>query len=216
MPTIVDYLGRLNRKERYHLVSFASGGTGFRLCERFRTTLLVATGLTVPEDAFVAMDYHLNWIYASCILGSDDRTDLVRDNPLVHWRTDDLRIVQGNQQDVDLIVAFNEGKKTHLILIEAKGVLSFTNDELRSKAVRLAAIFGDSGGSLRNVEPHFVIVSPKEPKRLVVTDWPEWMRRFKWAKLPIEGAFLKVTRCDKVGIPDADGVFWTTKPEVHG
>jgi hypothetical protein len=216
MPTIVDYLGRLNRKERYHLISCALGSPGFRLCEAFRTKLSEATELTVPEDAFVAMDYHLNWIYASCILASDDRTDMARDNPIVHWRNDDLQIVQGNQEDIDLIVAFNKGKNTHLILIEAKGVLSFRNDQLRSKAVRLAAMFGDSGGNLPNVVPHFVIVSPKESKKLDVSDWPKWMRRFKWAKLPIEGDFLKVTRCDKVRLPDADGAFWTTKHEAWG
>src|SRR4051812_23440982 len=61
----LEYLRRLNRKERFFLVGMALGNPSFELAPAFRDLIGGALGLKIPHDSFVAMDYHLDWIYAS-------------------------------------------------------------------------------------------------------------------------------------------------------
>ncbi|MBI4301278.1 MAG: hypothetical protein HY664_01570 [Chloroflexi bacterium] len=64
MLEIIANLRLFNRKERFFLVGMALGNPKFKLIEQFRNQLNDKLGLFVPEDAFAAMDYHLDWIYA--------------------------------------------------------------------------------------------------------------------------------------------------------
>ena len=63
MIHLIELLESFNRKERYFLIRQAVGG--FKLSDEFRRELGNATGLAIPQDAFAAMDYHLDWLTAA-------------------------------------------------------------------------------------------------------------------------------------------------------
>ena len=92
-----DILRSFNLKERYYLIGTALGNR-FRLSWEFIDTLNSALGVNIPGDAFAAMDYHLDWIYASLVLASLDGQAMVFPN------TD--RSVTGTQEDVDFLIAY--------------------------------------------------------------------------------------------------------------
>ena len=59
------------------------------------------------------MDYHLDWIHAGLFLsGSTNQLNKVHENS--------GPIVTANQEDIDLLVAFEDSGVTHLLMIEAK------------------------------------------------------------------------------------------------
>ncbi|MDE2668487.1 MAG: hypothetical protein OXI51_02405 [Chloroflexota bacterium] len=62
MATLIEHLESFNRKERFILLKEALGEGTFRLDAGFRDTLGAAVDVTIPPNAFVAMDYHLDWI----------------------------------------------------------------------------------------------------------------------------------------------------------
>ena len=177
-------------------------GEVFCLNSRFSDELVDTLDLGwIPYDAFVAMDYHLDWIQMALYWADNSRSSggIVRNNDLVC----------GNQEDVDLIVAFEDGdtRKTHLIMIEAKADTGWSNEQLRSKASRLARIFNDD--ARRYVTPHFVLMSPDESDRIETDGWPSWMKAEgespAWLKLALPDGLLKVTRCDEGGKDSAGG-----------
>lgn len=220
MPSnpFIDYLRRFNRKERFYLLGWALGNPQLALSDDFRKELSSIVGLAVPErDCFVAMDYHFNWIYAAACLSSPGA---VHDDPpiCVNPELDDgsgLRVIQGNQEDIDLVVAFPVGKQSHLLLIEAKGVTSWANKALDSKATRLRSIFGDSGRQFAHIQPQFVMASPLESRGLQPETWPSWMRgdKIAWLKMSVPDNLLIVSRCDKSGKVTKSGDHWRTRKE---
>lgn len=193
-----------NRKERFFLLGWALGNREFRLDPAFRGELSLALNLDVSGDAFVAMDYHLDWIYASAFLSATD------DAAPVHSNSEGL--ITANQEDIDLVVAFDDGDGGHLIMVEAKGVTGWTNRQATSKARRLKAIFGLRGDMWPDIRPHFAIVSPKEPRGLDCSGWPGWMKRGDglpyWIKMEIRGGLLRVTRCHDTGKVSREGRYW--------
>src|SRR5690606_21627895 len=96
---LIKRLVELNSKERFFLVAYALGNPGFQLGDKFREDLSAAIKVPVPEDAFCAMDYHLDWIHAAIESHNMD-SDLAN-----VWENHD-GCVEGNQEDVDLLVAF--------------------------------------------------------------------------------------------------------------
>ena len=89
MTSVVKYLKRFNRKERFLLVGWALGNDEFRLGEEFRVALNDELGLNVPAgDCFVAMDYHLDWLYASLLLGTKGGETESDENPRIVERRD--------------------------------------------------------------------------------------------------------------------------------
>jgi hypothetical protein len=68
---LIERLASLNRKERYYVVAWALGNSQFSLCSDFREQLSSAVGLPIPADAYVAMDYHLDWLYAALYLSAE-------------------------------------------------------------------------------------------------------------------------------------------------
>ena len=197
-------LRSLNRKERFFLVGWALGNREFRLSSAFRRELSSSLDLDVPAESFVAMDYHLDWIYASAFLAATGDTNAV------HPNKDGL--VSGSQEDMDLVVAFSAGETAHLIMMEAKGVTAWTNKQATSKARRLEAIFGQRGNTWPHIRPHFVIVSPREPQSLECSSWSGWMKREDgrphWMRMEIPSGLLRVTKCEESGKVSREGRYW--------
>ena len=65
MTSLMELLESFNRKERFFLIGDALGNRTFQLSTDFRARLSKAFGIEPPSSAFVAMDYHLDWIHAS-------------------------------------------------------------------------------------------------------------------------------------------------------
>lgn len=206
---VIDYLKRFNRKERFILLSHVLGqqaGEAFRLNPEFRKALACKLGLAIPGDAFVAMDYHLDWIQMALHLADQRAEDVGAIVP------NDNRLISAKPTDVDLLVAFvEEGTlNTRLLLIEAKADTSWTNKQLEPKANRLSDVFGKTTYGGEVVKPHLVLMSPRESVGIKTEGWPPWMMAegndtVHWLELPLRDDLLKVTRCDREGRSNKDG-----------
>lgn len=204
----IDYLRILNRKERFHLLLGVLGKTTFCLADHFRTELesclsdSLNGALSIPSHAFAAMDFHLDWIAMALHLATKGPQSARRSRfPVDRISNDGLFL--GTQQDVDLLVAFRNGRTVHLVMIEAKGDTGWRNDQLNAKAERLGQIFSDEYPRAEPIAPHFVLMSPARPKFLTKKGWPSWMMRNGeplWLPLPLPDDLVKVTRYD----PDPD------------
>lgn len=201
MTSLIEYLESFNRKERFFLIGEALGNSKFRLSDDFRSRLSETFRVLVPSDAFVAMDYHLDWIHTSLYLAGPG----VREEA-VHLNTN--AITSGNQEDTDLIVAFEGKDTTHLMLIEAKAETGWTNKQMTSKAKRLEKIFGTDGKKYPNAKPYFCLMSPRLPQQLNSNKWPPWMTNSEgepiWLCLTVPEGRRKVTRCDDEGKSSAE------------
>ncbi|MCX8042892.1 MAG: hypothetical protein N3B18_02055 [Desulfobacterota bacterium] len=93
--------------------------------------------LKIPKAVFAAIDYHLDWLYASLKIAASNDTATVFPNR--------KGMIKAHQEDVDFLIAYEANDVYHLILIEAKGVTGLTNKQMTSKANRLRDIFGDDG-----------------------------------------------------------------------
>ena len=168
----IDYLRLLNRKERFHLLREALGKTTFRLAECFRARLQCCLsdslrgGTSIPPDAFVAMDYHLDWIGMALRLSPPTNRRRARPDPFPLKRIANDGLVSGTQQDVDLLVAFPDDATMHLVMIEAKGDTDWSNNQLDEKAERLDWIFSVERPWSDSISPHFLLMSPTRPTSL--------------------------------------------------
>ena len=206
MSQVIDYLEGFNRKERFILLSHVldpEDQKAFRLNRRFREDLGCKIQTPIPDDSFVAMDFHLDWLQMALYLSDKDNS--------ISCAIPNDRLVEGNQEDIDLIVAFQKEctKDVHLVLIEAKADTGWTNKQLKSKAERLSRIFSWHSCSTELVKPHFVLMSPCKPCKVETDTWPSWMKGKRgallWVELPLRDGLLKVTRCDKGKHPAKDG-----------
>ncbi len=190
MGDLIEILESFNRKERFFLIAHAlgqsdSGEPAFSLSDSFRKDL------SIPADAcriFVAMDYHLDWLQAALHLYRDPgKTEFSNEG----------KVIEGTQRDVDLLIAYQVGETFHLILVEAKAYASWDNGQLSCKGARLRKIFGDQGNCWPRVQPRFYIIGP-EPKRLKPKCLPEWMLndgKLQWLPLRLpKKKRWKVTR----------------------
>ena len=206
---IIQNLREFNRKERFYVVGMALGNHDFRLDYAFREKLGKELELSVPEDAFAAMDYHLDWIYASIFLAKNPAK-------MIYEKT---REITATQEDSDFVIAYQEGEDCHIILIEAKGAFAFNNAQLNHKACRLSEIFGSNGEKWSGVVPHFAIISPYKPTLLNYAGWPSWMHpdgKVKWLKLDMRGPLKKITRCNSEGKTDKNGQYWKVESTLRG
>ena len=194
MSALIEQLKRFNRKERFFLVGLALDKPDFALGDGFRSSLEHLLPVSIPADAFVAMDYHLEWLFAA-----------VRGAQVGQRYSNADEFVKGNQEDIDLLVAFDEGKKAHLILLEAKGDTAWSNKQMQSKVDRLTAVF--NGADSERVEPHFVFVSRRPPQHLKTGGWPPWIDVHNHLEMRVSGD-LKVTRCDVEGNSNKGGEYW--------
>ena len=179
MADLLTTLESFNRKERFFLVAQALNderpAQQFKLSETFRQELGEAVGVTIPtEKVFVAMDYHLNWVHASLVLSHHT------DESERRSRLDIEGTTEANQQDIDLLVAFNDtGNRYQLIFVEAKGYdgdgfAGFGKDELGDKVRRLDKIINSNGKpKYGGVDTHFCLASGYDPQNRT-KDWPQW------------------------------------------
>lgn len=117
-----------------------------------------------------------------------------------------------DQEDIDLLVAFDNANPdlplTHLVLIEAKAYLPWTNKQLKSKTGRLREIFGENGKRASGVVPHFVLMTGSRSKNIQTLEWPDWTNDAQgnpfWLDydLPFRS---KITRCTASGKSDKCG-----------
>ncbi len=199
---LISLLRYFNRKERFFLVGQALGNKDFILSDDFRTEISKKINIDIPSDAFAAMDYHLDWIYASLYCAEKGTTEFVADNPLG---------LNSNQEDIDFLIAFKKEEIYHLILIEAKAESGWTNKQLGSKADKLKSIFGFNSCIWKNVKPYLLITSPRKPVNLRVDALPIYLQRSMddiWFQLNVPDYLIKITRCDETGRPSIAGNKW--------
>ncbi|HET7737635.1 MAG TPA: hypothetical protein VFK32_03590, partial [Tepidiformaceae bacterium] len=127
-------------------------------------------------------------------------------------------VASGTQEDIDLIVAFDRGNESVVILVEAKGTTSWGNSQLRSKAAKLSAIFADNlDGPPPRVTPVFCLMSPAESANISVEGFPTWMRRgddpsrMAWLHLPISPGRMKVVGVDANEKPSMKREYWAAQ-----
>ncbi|WP_438396731.1 hypothetical protein [Aeromonas hydrophila] len=171
-------------------------------------------GTTIPSEYFAAMDYHLDWIYASLFLTHNDANTAFKRNSIENGGVKIDYQISGTQEDVDFLLAFVDHENTtHIVMIEAKGDSYFSNAQLNSKNKRFKAIFGNED-SWPNVRPHFLLCSPKEPQKINVEEPAYFIfknSKLPWLELDMGEGKNKVTRCNEGGKPYVNGKYWTVE-----
>jgi hypothetical protein len=210
MNKFIHNLLEFNRKERFYLIGKALGNDKFLLSEEFRYSLktcLKQLPMEIPYDSFVAMDFHIDWIYGSVFLIDNESS-----NNLYSLSND---YIKATQEDVDLLIAFPDYKNkdiTHLIMCECKAETGWTNKQLHSKSERIRKIFGEDGNNYKNIViPYFIIISPKKSKNLDTSVVPEFMKvdgDIPWLRLSLPKGLKKITRCNSISQNDKDGKYW--------
>ena len=206
MTSVLENLKLLNSKERFFLVSYAFDNADFVVSSAFRQQLSSVLAITVPADAFAAMDYHLDWLFAAIQKATQ---------PSVQVFDNKRGFIKGNQEDIDFLLAYQQRGTTHVILLEAKGVTGWKNEQMNSKAQRLRDFFGDEGMNQPGIAPHFAIVSPKKSQGLKPDTWPKWMRTresYAWIELPSTTGHFGVQRCNADGKKSKFGKSWKLAP----
>ena len=212
--TVLQLLERFNRKERFFLLGLALGNARFQLSGEFRSATSQALKQCpgwgtreVPRDALCWMDYHMDWIWAALELHGAAPTKTGFPSPV--WPRDPKRKIRpgepevlnvnANQEDVDLLVAFEDRDGTHLIFIEAKGETNWSIPQMESKGRRLARIFGhaDHPEAKEGVRPYMLLASPTQSSQLNKAQVPGWMKpngKFAWMPLRIPPDRLEIVR----------------------
>ncbi|MFG1242348.1 hypothetical protein V5F31_08195 [Xanthobacter sp. V7C-4] len=219
---LVQLLRRFNRKERYWLLMDALGVSACRLSEDYRDRLGKVLEphipkIHIPEDAWWAMDYHFDWLHAALEWFSCSETPADQlsawDNPM---QAGGKRPIQGNQEDIDLIVAFG----STLLLIEAKGEGAWSQSQMESKAKRIAALPRPKELTVRLL----LTGRADSPKKIAKGKW--------WDEIPPElknnqdeptylqlssfrdgNSFCRVIRCNEAKKPNKEGDFWAILPQ---
>jgi hypothetical protein len=203
MQNLIEHLKDFNSKERFFLVGKILGNPSFTLASEFREKLSELLKIPIPADALSAMDFHIDWLYASL--------NLAKDNDLTKIYPNENKFIKAQQEDIDWLIAFKDQSEYHLVLIEAKGVTGWTNKQMTSKASRFGDIFGKQGNGWPGVVPHFVIMSPSQPQGLLAEKWPQWMApsgKIMWLELLIPEYLKRVYRCNEQGQVNQNGHSW--------
>lgn len=208
---IISNLESFNRKERFYLVGQMLGNPEFRMDDKQLDKISELINIKIPRKYFAAMDYHLDWIYASLFLTQNINNDKTFERNFIdNNKSIDLQI-SGTQEDVDFLIAFVDHENiTHIVMIEAKGDSYFSNSQLDSKNKRFKAIFGNKD-TWPNVKPHFLICSPKEPQKINIEEPAYFIFKnstLPWFELDIGDEKNKVTRWGEDNKPCSDGKYW--------
>ena len=65
---LIENLKSFNRKERFYLVGQMLGNPEFRMDDKQLDKISELIGIKISGEYYAAMDYHLDWIYASLFL----------------------------------------------------------------------------------------------------------------------------------------------------
>jgi hypothetical protein len=186
-----------------------------RLGNSFRKLVGEKLGISIPEDAWWATDYHIDCLAGALALfvkgeeGSRENLSGLSGLPEREYRW----LVEGNQEDLDLVIV----TERNLILIEAKAYSGWLNKQMKSKLERLNILYEFYKSLIaplhlpeQKLEFFFLTISPFEPPDKLVLDWPSWVRNKRddfWIKLELYGERpLLVTRDKK-----EDGQPWSIK-----
>lgn len=209
---LIGNLKSFNRKERFYLIGQMLGNPEFHMDKTQLDEISDLIGIKIPTEYFAAMDYHLDWIYASLFLTQEHDEKPFSRNFIDNKQKIDLQI-SGTQEDVDFLLAFVDHENiTHIVMIEAKGDSYFSNAQLNSKKKkRFKAIFGDED-TWPNVRPHFLLCSPKEPQKIIIEEPVYFIfnnkHELSWYRLDMGAGKSKVTRCNNNYKPDNEGAHW--------
>ena len=123
MNELADVLKRFNRKERNLLVRAVLGDEQepLKLVEAFRRDVARELKIEmIPDGAWWATDYHISWLAGALAYYTEGDAGLnkARLNRSSGPSPRRSRLIEGNQEDIDLIIASGRD----LILIEAKDV----------------------------------------------------------------------------------------------
>lgn len=159
------------------------------------------------ETAWWAIDYHLDWLAGALYLHTRPP------DPYAH-RENQLRLIKGQQEDIDLVVASG----SDVVLIEAKAFSSSSNKQLKSKLQRLKAlcdnetgIYNPSSPKTDQIRLHFALMSRSESRNMNEDlPWPRWAvnGQRKPFRLKLETQlpdYLTIGRCNDKDEPDRDG-----------
>jgi hypothetical protein len=217
-------LAAFNRKERFSLwqeattdgVDYELTGPGLRLSDSFRGRLSAITGFDVPASAWAAVDYHLSWLHAA-----------------LHWQAglawpgqqppyatttgeEGAPWVTGNQEDIDLVVAWTQLGEPHLVLVEAKGYSAWSTKQASSKIPRINAILQATPAPPK---APLVLTSPRRPQKLSTEGWPDWAKpsgHALWMPLGVPGSRLATQRVDPAGHSSNAGTQWKITGPTKG
>ena len=212
MSRLIDYLKSFNRKERFILLEKVLGQETFQLSGDFRDELKKHLKLhfDVPKCAYVAMDYHIDWIQMAIHLTSRD-IELSSSDVEVQIPIADVAGINKNQRDVDLLVAFPENYRTHIVLVEAKADMPWDYDQLDHKVEKLRSISPIADC----LELHFVLMSPtpvaKSKALQYQKTWPRWMKGnddcLNYIQFDLDCDLRKITRRRNKGSELPDGEY---------
>lgn len=218
--SLKDLIERFNRKERYIVFQQVATAGEVALDPGFLAKVR-ALGWPVPDHGVVVLtDYHLNWLYAALELHRG--TWASAHGP--HKALSDVReavdpagttryALEPNQEDIDLLLVWEDGDGTHLGLVEVKAYSGWTKKQILSKATRLEAILGASGTAHDAVVAHFALMSFTEPTKITEDEWPRWMQDAKGnlahiALDPPSSDRLSVGRVDEQGMSSSAGGYY--------
>jgi len=224
MPTLSETLERFNRKERNLLVRDILGRKdevrpplSKDFCEKLCQSL--SNDDEVLSDAWWATDYHINWLAGA--LAVFVKGEPMVSKPLPNPAKENRKLVEGNQEDVDLLIVNGQD----MIMIEAKAYSDFTLEQIESKLVRLN-LLNEFYGTLdpapeQKIRFFLALQGPKNPAELLAkVGWPGWITNKKdraWIELQLNQpmTILEVTRCDQAGRSNEHGPMWKTFVSSH-
>ncbi|MFC1564457.1 hypothetical protein ACFL6G_05940 [candidate division KSB1 bacterium] len=235
MKNFIVNLKKFNRKERFYLIGYALGNKDFNISDCFKDKLEEALDnddIDFNNELFVAMDYHLDWLYACLYLKEksikeDDNYEIEESG------------ITATQEDIDFIIMYSDKKdksKVHMILIEAKGSTGWQGKQLISKANRFDTLFGNDGKKNNGIIPHFLLMSPNKSNQTrgkkgyeIIVDvetmrFPDFMIKrkdsdnktlFRHICLKFPEKLQKITRCDISGRKSKKGKYWKIEEEKY-
>jgi hypothetical protein len=205
-------LEKFNRKERNLLIRDILGGTRIvpPISEEFDERLTKALQITPGslKCAWWATDFHFDWLAGALLTFVKGKT--------IATQVNEASLIQGNQQDVDVIFAAHDPSPTaevphRLILMEAKAYGYFRTEQHRRKVARLDQLY-DFYERLGKEPKHkirfqYVLCSTKELPVGAATPRHVDLVHLK-IDLPKRSDRLTVTRCDNKGKSDKEGASW--------
>jgi len=214
---LAPFLSAFNRKERFFLTAQATGllthgeihGPSLPLSGPFRQRLGESIGIEVPEHAYAATDYHLSWLYAALAWWLGTSYPGQKGQWLPTLDPGGRTLVDGSQEDIDLLVCWRDDTQTHVVAVEAKAYGAWGNAQMTSKVSRLEAI-------RRLCDPQevvlrLVLTGRNRPQKLL-PGWPTWATDTDgaptWIPLSAPGLRVATQRCNAEGHPDANATTW--------
>ena len=204
MNQIMSALVDLNSKERYFVMNALLDLKTHSLSTGMNRLISGVLELEIPKNNLVFLDYHLDWVTAALVAGTQRGKKPT-------YKNTGMATVLGNQMDIDALIAFELDGKTHLLFMEAKGVGAWNNKQLNTKVSRLNKIFGGPQGEIEQTVPHFALLSPYKSENLKTKNWPDWMLKNGeplFFKLNMPNPIWTVERCSEEGKRTRSEGFW--------